>query len=261
MGKRLLAALIGIGAGLSLVGAYFGAQSAGIFLRPELVVAGGAALAFAAAVAVFALLAMDRPAYRGVRGTLWLNEEPATEFIFPFKGPDVVPLLAKPEMSIGEILARNDAAFTGRTDAADKAVTLTIKGSAKKPFAALTLQQLFLALKPFQLLHVLLVSEKNEFVGYIPGKRALVEFAGEKTDEKIGKYIVKVLDDPSKSTVLREINGVSRDDTIGDTDDARHAEAKIWANDSVQGLVIHRHLKPFGYISKVDVLRLNAGRP
>ncbi len=31
------------------------------------------------------------------------------------------------------------------------------------------------------------------------------------------------------------------------------------ANEKVQGLILHKQLKPVGFISKVDVLRINAG--
>jgi hypothetical protein len=257
--RRWLAALIGVVAGAVAFGGYIAATTAGIHVRPELVMAGGAALAFAAAVAVFSLVVMDKPSYGGAKSPIWLNEEPATEFIFPFRGENTCAMEVTPDMSFGQIMARYQDDLSPREDKPKKAITLTLKASPKgKSFSTVTLQQLFLALKPLSLQHVVLVTPKGQFVGYIPGKRALSEFAGDKTDEKIGKYIVKLLEDPGNSSVLREISGASADDTIAETDDSRHAEAKVWANEGVQGFVIHRHLKPVGYISKSDLLKLNA---
>ncbi len=261
MNRRLLAALIGLGAGVLLAGAYVALLYARVPLRPEWVVGGAAAIVFAGAVAVFALVAMDRPSYGGIRPTFPLNEEPATRFIFPFKGGDLLQIVARADMSVGEMLVRFGDAFKTPAENMTKPISLTIKGSAKKPFSTITLEQLFLALKPFNLQHVVLVNDKDDFVGYIPGRRALKEFAGDKPEEKITKFIVKVLADPSAGGVLRDIGGITRDDTINETDTARDAEGKVWANDNVHGLVVHRHLKPIGVISKVDVLRVNAGRP
>lgn len=261
MMKRLLAAVIGVGAGAVLFGAYAALLKSGIQIRPDLTLAAAAAIVFASAVAVFALIAMDRPAFRGSRATLLLNEEPATEFVFPFRGDSMAQITARPEMSLGESLARFGETFKRPPEEMTKDITLTIKGSRRAPFATVTLQQLFLTLKPFKLTHVLLTGDKDEFIGYIPGKRALKEFTADDAAEKVTKFIVKVVDNPGDSRILRDIGGASRLDTISETDDARRAEAQLWADESAQGLVVHKHLKPVGYISKVDVLRLNAGRP
>jgi len=204
---------------------------------------------------------MDRPAYGAIRPNFPLNEEPATRFIFPFRAPEILQIVARADMSVGEILVRYGDAFKLPPEQMTKPISLIVKGSAKKPFATLTLEQLFLALKPFNLLHVVLLNDKDEFVGYIPGKRALKEFGGEKPDEKITKFIVKVLANPADGGVLRDIGGITSADTINETETARDAEGKIWANENVHGLIVHRHLKPIGVISKVDVLRVNAGRP
>ena len=140
-----------------------------------------------------------------------------------------------------------------------KVIAITLKGSPKKPFATMTLQQLFAMVKPYNVEHVLLVNEKDEFIGYIPGKRALKEVGGDKAVEAIDKYLVKVLSDPETCGVLRDLGGVTREDTVAETDNAFQAQAKLWSNEKIQGLIVHKHLKPVGYISKVDVLRINAG--
>jgi hypothetical protein len=258
MRKRLIAALIGAGAGALVLGAYYALLRAGIQVRPELLVGGGAALVFAGAVAVFSLVAMDRPAFRSGVTPLLLNEDPATQYVFFFKHPGALQITAKPDASVGEMLVRFGDAFKASSAEMTKTVVLTLKGGPKKPFATVTLQQLFGTLKPFSLEHVILTNDKDELIGYIPGKRAAVEFTGDKAVAQIDKYLVQVLVDPEKCAVLRELGGVTRDDTIGADDDSLHAQAKIWANEKANGLILHRHLKPVGFISKMDVLRLNA---
>jgi hypothetical protein len=281
MGRRWLAALIGLCAGAAAFGGYLFAPAAGIHISPDMVVVAGGALAFAAAVAVFSLVVIDRPAAGGAKSPIWLNEEPATEYIAPFRGAHTASMEVTPEMPLAHIMARYQDILTPREDAPKKTITLTLRASPKdKGFSTVLLQQLFLALKPVTLQHVLLVNRKGQFIGYIPGKRAIAEFAGDRTDEKIGKYIVKLLErhddapkhldirqadgkpkNPDATTVLREIGGAAGRDTIAETDDSRHAEAKIWADESVQGFVVHNHLRPVGYISKADLLRLNVRWP
>ncbi len=259
MRRRLLAALTGMGAGALLLGAYFAALHYGVQLRPELVVAAGAAFVFAAAVALFALVAMDRPAFRSVRAALVLNEDPAKEYVFFFRGSDVLQITARPEMSVGEILVRFGDTFKEPPEQMTKSIVVTIKGSTKKPFAWMTLHRLFLMLKPYNVEHVLLMNEKDEFIGYIPGKRATKDFSGDKAMENIDKYVVQILVKPEGSAALRELGGATADDTVAETDNAFQAQAKLWANEKIPGLVLHRKLKPVGFISKVDVLRINAG--
>ena len=260
--RRWLAALIGVVAGAVAFGGYIGATYAGVRINPEIIEVAGAALAFAAAVAVFSLLIMDRPSYGAAKSPIWLNEEPATEFIFPFKGEGVMAMEVTPDMTLVQFMARYQDDLSPREDRPKKAITLTLKASPKgKSFSTVMLQQIFLALKPLSLQHALLVNPKGQFIGYIPGKRAIAEFASEKSDEKIGKYLVKLVDEPERSSILREISGASGEDTVAETDDSRHAESKVWANEGVQGFVIHRHLKPVGFISKGDLLKLNARWP
>lgn len=280
MGRRWLAALIGLCAGAAAFGGYLFATSYGYRVNPQIVEMAGAALAFAAAVAVFSLVVIDRPAAGGAKSPIWLNEEPATEYVAHFRGPHTASMEITPEMPLAHIMARYQDLLTPKNDDKIKpAITLTLRASPKdKGFSTVLLQQVFLALKPVSLQHVLLVNRKGQFIGYIPGKRAIAEFAGDRTDEKIGKYIVKLLErnddaprmldirqadadgtpkNPDPTAVLREIGGASGRDTIAENDDSRHAEAKIWKDETIRGLVVHNHLRPVGYISKDDLLRLN----
>ncbi len=235
MWKRLIAALIGVGAGLALAGAYFGARHFGVHLSPDMVVAAGAACVFAGAVAVFALVAMDRPAFRSARAALVLNEDPAKEYIFFFRGPNMLQVTARPDQSIGEIFVRFGDAFKTPPEQMRKSIVVTLKGSAKKPFMWMTLQQLFATLKPYNVEHVLLATEKDEFLGYIPGKRAVKEFTAEKAMENIEKYIVNVLVKPADCAVLRDIGGATRDDTVAESDNAFQAQAKLWRTRRCRG--------------------------
>jgi hypothetical protein len=259
MKKRLLAVAIGLGAGLVLAAAYGALLYFGIPLKPEWIIGGTASLVFAGAVAVFSLVAMDRPAFRPARAALVLNEDPAKEFVFYFRAPEMLQITAKPDMAVGEMLVRFGDAFKAGPEKMTKAISLTIKGGTKKPFATITLQQLFALLKPFNLEHVLLTNDKDEFVGYIPGKRALKEFGGDKAMEAIDKYIVKLLMNPQESAILRELGGATAEDTFDETGYAMDAQARIWANEKLTGLILHSKLKPVGFISKLDLLRINAG--
>lgn len=260
MKKGLIAALVGVGAGAVLLGAYAGLLYAGIQVRPEFVMAGTAALAFAGTVAVFSLLAMDKAHAPGSPMPILMNEVPATHFIFAFTGKSLMQVTARPEQSVGEILVRYADLFKGAPSDVEKEFVLTIKGSRRTSFDITRVQQLFGTLKPFKVAHVILMADGDEFVGYIPGKRAIKEFTGDDSATKIDKYILKVLVSPSLSGVLRELGGVAQTDVVSDADTAASAQAKVWANESIQGFVVHHHLKPAGFISKVDVLKLNAVR-
>jgi hypothetical protein len=256
MRKQLWAASIGVGAGVALLAVLALLQYA--TGRTELTVIMTGAVVFACTVAVFML---HKPAHGTARATLRLNEEPATEFIYPFRGENIAQIVARPETPLTMMLARFGDAFKRPPAELNKLIAVTLKGSKKGPFPTLTLQQLFLTLKPFRLEHVILMDANEQFVGYIPGKRAAKEFTGDNAAEKITKYIVNPVEKPDDAPALREIGGAPDADTVKDTDDARYAEAILWANEQVNGLVVKHKSRPIGYISKVDVLRLNAGRP
>jgi hypothetical protein len=260
MRKVAIAAGVGAAAGLLLTGLYAAYVFAGGTLSPQATAVIAAAIVLSCAVAMFALVVMDRPIY-GTTRTLKLNDEPAVEYIFPFRGENIAQIAARPETPLAMMLARFGDAFKKTPAEMTKDITVTLKRSTKMPFATITLQQLFLTLKPFRLEHVLLLDETDHFIGYIPGKRASKEFTGDNAADKITKYIVNVIEKPDDAAVVREIGGVPDADTVKDNDNVRYVEAMLWANESINGFVVKRKSKPFGYISKVDVLRLNAGRP
>jgi len=259
--KRLLAALIGIGAGLALFGAYIAFLRMGGQLRPDIAIVGAAAVTFSSAVGVFALMALDRPAFRGARAALKLNEDPAVEFIFPFRGQNLAQITLKPETPLAMALARFGNTFARPASEMNKAIMVTLKASRRISFPTVTLQQLFLMLKEFNLQHVLLLDDRDHFVAYLPGKRALKEFTGNDGAEKITKYIVSVLDHPENSELVHEIGGAAQSDTIKSAQDIGDAQKELWKSEAIQGLVVMKGSRPMGYISRMDVLTLHAGLP
>ncbi len=240
---------------------YFAAPYAGLHVELSLIATMAAVLAAGFSVAALTVLMADRSRFGGGRATLLLNEDPAKEYVFPFRGENVAQIVARADMPLAMVLARFGDTFRRPAAEMTKDITVTLRGSKKMPFPTITLQQLFLTLKLFKLEHVLLFSDKDEFIGYIPGKRAAKEFTGDNAAEKITKYVVNVIDKPDNAGVLREIGGAAEADTVKASDDIRYAERQLWSNESVNGLIVLKKGKPAGYISKVDVLRLNAGRP
>jgi hypothetical protein len=261
MKNSWIAPLCGVVAGAVMAGAWFGAPYVGIRVQPTTLVAIAAILAFATSTATFALLAMNRPAYGGARATLNLDEEPATEFIFPFKSENLAQIFMKPETPLAVALARFGNTFDRPASEMNKPIIVTLKASRRIPFPTTTLQQLFMVLKSFKLQHVLLLDEKDRFVAYIPGARALKDFTGDGAADRITKYIAKVLENPDGSNIVHEIGGTAQTDTVKNSQDIGDARKELWKDETVQGLVVLRKLKPIGYISKMDVLKLHAGLP
>ena len=71
---------------------------------------------------------------------------------------------------------------------------------------------------------------------------------------------------PGKTTWLcgfdvSSIGGTAQSDTIKSSQDIGDARKELWKDESVQGLVVLRKLKPVGYISRLNVLKLHAGLP
>ena len=249
-------ATIGVLAGCALAGAYFVAPYAGVHVSLESMVAAATALVFASAVAVFALLAFERLSPRNPYATTRLNEMPAARFVSLFHDPERIQIVARPDISVGEILVRHSEKFKGLPEQLGQKIVLTIRGRRRTAFNPVVLRQLFATLSPFKLEHVVLLNDPDDFVGYIPGARALKEFVGNNAETKISDVIVKALGNPSEFALLRTLSGVARDDVVSETDNIRHAAIKCYTDDAIQGLVVHKHLKPIGFISKVDVLTL-----
>ncbi|HTT98489.1 MAG TPA: hypothetical protein VMF58_10595 [Rhizomicrobium sp.] len=260
MKNSWIAPLIGAAAGLALAGVWFGAPYAGLHIQPATIVAIAAILAFATSTATFALMAFQRPAPGGdVRTSIHLDEAPATNAIFAFSDENLAQIVVKPEMPLAAALARFGATFNKPASEMNKNIIVTIKASRHKTFATATLPQLFLMLKSFKLLHVLLLDDRDRFIAYIPGARALKEFTGNDAVEKITKYITSVLENPERSEVVHELGGAAQLDTIRSSQDLGDARKELWKSEQLQGLVVMRKLKPIGYIRRLDVLDLASG--
>jgi hypothetical protein len=261
MRNSWIALLIGAAAGSVMAGAWIGAPYMGLHVQPATLVAVAAILAFATSIATFALLATNKPDHGASRATLNLDEKPATAFIFPFRSENLSQIVLKPETPLAMALARFGTTFERPSSEMSRNIMVTLKASRRMPFPTTTLQQLFLMLKSFKVQHVLLVDDKDRFVAYIPGARALKEFTGGDAADKITKYVVRVLLNPDSSEIVHEIGGNAQSDTIKTSQDVGDARKELWKDETVQGLVVLRKMKPVGYISRLDVLKLHAGLP
>jgi hypothetical protein len=261
MKNSWIAPLSGLVAGSVLAGAWFGAPYVGVHLQPATLAVIAAILAFATSTATFAFLATNKPVYGTARATLNLNEEPASEYVFPFKSANLSQIFLRPETPLAVALARFGTTFDQPSSEMKKNIIVTLRASGKIPFPTTTLQQLFKVLKSFNVQHILLLDDKDRFVAYIPGPRALKDFTGDGAADKITKYIASVLEKPETSDVVHEIGGTAQSDTIKYSQDIGDARKELWKDESVQGLVVLRKFKPIGYISRLNVLKLHAGLP
>ena len=262
MRKVALAALSGIAVALLMAGLYFSAVQAGVHLNGTEIVVAAAMLAFASSTAVFVLVALSRPTsgktpYQRTR----LNEMPAARFVSLFDDPDKLRIAARPEQSLAEILAPFDDKLKNPDQLKERKIVLVLRDSRRNSFNPVILRPLFATFQPYKLEHVVLMDHEDHFMGYIPGDRALKEFNGTNAETKIADAITKVLRDPSDNKSLRALNGITQDDTVSETDDIRQAALKLYANDAVNGLVVHKRLRPSGMITKVDLLMLTSSEP
>ena len=253
MNKVAISTAIGVGAGLALAGAYVGAPYAGVILAPATVMVSAAIVAFGASVALLTMTALGKSEKKKAPSTKRLRDLADDDFAhFPKGGLRIV---VKPDSVIEELdVVRNPSAYT------KKDIVLTIKkSSGKSVFNPILLKRLFVALKDFELfLHILLVNEHDEYIGYLPAAYARAFLIGTDAESQIVKYIVDVLANPGYSIVLREINGLSMKACISDDALVSAAEAKVTEN-HLRGLVVfkdQRNRKPLGVIYEEDLVKL-----
>ena len=255
--KGVVAALVGICAGLLLASAYYGAPYAGVQVNPTLMTMAAAVAAFAASVALLTLTALNKPAEKKPAQSRRLSELDDKTFArFPTSsaGPRLV---LKPDTVIEEWdIVRNASAAEKY---AKKEILLIIKkGGGKVQFNPVVIKNLFVKLKGFAgFLHILLVNEHDEFIGYMPAAYARAYLTDAGAESLIVKFIVDVLANPN-STVLRDIRGMARHDTIFDHNTVRDAQRKV-TDDHLYGLVIFRDKrirKPLGVIYEEDLVKL-----
>jgi hypothetical protein len=263
MKAELGALLVGVLVAVLLAAAYFAPPYLGVQVDPAKVLAVGVILTAGASLAALVYSISNRPApVHGGRITTIspLNEDPVKRFIALFNDPDAttVTVTATPGMSTSEILSRHSETLKDPEKCADKRIVFVIK-AGRKMFNPLDLKGVFEKLKAFDTFyHVLLLNEKEEFVGYIPAETAKKDFMGENGETKITKFIVDVLADPKKSETLRTMRGAAQDDTVDESIDIRAAAQKMWVNEKVQTLIVMRRNKPIGVLDKQAVLTLTA---
>jgi CBS domain-containing protein len=262
--KGVVAALIGIGAGLLLAAAYFGAPYAGLQVTPAALTLVAAIAAFCASVTLVALAAFPKPKKKKV-AEIRIRDLAGDAFErFPTDGPRPV---IRPDMLPKDIAAVRE---NGSSKYADKNIFVTIK-KGKGVFNPNVLKQIFAGLKGYgNFLHVLLVNEHDEYVGYLPAMYARSYMIGDTGETLIARYITDVLEDPSRGD-LREINssvfdgrvwkrcvGLTVRDCISEDRSVSEAMRMVTEN-HVRGLVVYkgdRVRKPIGVLWDEDLVRL-----
>jgi hypothetical protein len=254
MGKVAVSSAIGVFAGLILLGAYVAAPYAGVRLAPETVMIAVAIFVFGSTVAILAQNAfrIEKKAPQVSRRLGDLSEKDYARF--PTSG---ARLVVRPDTVIEELdIIRHPESYE------TKDVFLTIKkATGKSIFNPIVLLKLFKGLSGFKnFIHILLVNEHDEFVGYIPAGYARWDLLHASDPETlIVKYIIDVLADPRKSDRLREIKGLSVDECIFDHERVSAALKKV-SDGLFRGLVIFkdkRNRKPLGVIYAEALFQLN----
>jgi hypothetical protein len=137
-------------------------------------------------------------------------------------------------------------------------------GPAPNGFNPIPIKQLFIALKDKpNFLHVLLVDEHDEYLGYIPAFYARSHFAEENSEPAIRRYIIDVLSSASASTVLREIGGFSTEDWVSNEDKVSVAMSRM-SDRLLRGLVVlhgSHHRRPIAVVYADDLIRATTPRP
>jgi hypothetical protein len=241
--------------------AFFGAPYAGHPISAMTMTLAAAVSAFGASVALLTLTAMTRAEKKKPAATTKLRDLPANAFEhFPVGG---VRIVVKPDTAVSDFgVVRHPGDYEGRD------VFVTIKKSSNRSvFNPIVLKQLFLALKDFpNFVHILLVNEHDEYIGYVPAAYARAFMVGDDAETQIARYITDVLADPGYSSVLREIGGFSMKKHIGlavkdcIADDALVSEAlRKMTENHLRGLVVFKDLrnrKPVGVLYDEDLVRL-----
>ncbi|MDE1985305.1 MAG: hypothetical protein KGJ28_02095 [Alphaproteobacteria bacterium] len=251
--RALIAALVGAGAGLVLGGAYVAAPYAGVSLTPASVMVAAAVVVFGSSIALLTFGALAKPEKKKEPATRRLSDLGKEDFAhFPTSGARIV---LRPDSVIEELdVVRNPASYT------KKDIFVTIKkSSGKAVFNPVLIKRLFVALKDFEnFVHILLVNEHDEYVGYMPAAYARSRLVGNGAETLIVKYISDVLANPrEKSIDLREINGLSIDEKIFDSDTISAALKKT-SEGLFRGFAVFkdkRNRKPIGVIYESDLIK------
>ncbi|MBU6298081.1 MAG: hypothetical protein KGJ79_06465 [Alphaproteobacteria bacterium] len=251
----MIAALAGVGAGLALGGAYVAAPYAGVSLTPASVMVAAAVVVFGSSITLLTFGALGKQEKKKEIAARRISDLGRDDFAhFPTSGARIV---LRPDSVIEELdVVRNPSSYT------KKDVFVTIKkSSGKSVFNPVLIKNLFGALKNFEnFLHILLVNEHDEYIGYIPAAYARMRLVGPGAETLIVKYIIDVLATPrEKSIDLREINGLSIDEKIFDSDTVASALKKT-SEGLFRGFTVFkdkRNRKPIGVIYEGDLIKAN----
>jgi hypothetical protein len=251
--KGLIASLAGLGAGLVLAGAYFGAPYAGVSISPTMVMVAVAVFVFASTVTLLTHTALTAPDRKGPRPWRRIGDLGPKEYR-QFPGRALKPVL-KPDTFIDEWdLVRHTKRYE------NDEVFLTIKkAKGKLIHNPLVIQRLFRQIASFPgFEHILLVNEHDEYVGYLPAAYARLKMTGTDAESLITRYIVDVLANPKQKSIdLREIGGLSIDETISDNETVSAALQKL-SEGLFRGFVVFkdkRNRKPVGVIYEEHLYR------
>ena len=254
MNKIAISCAIGAGAGLALAGAYVCAPYAGVYLTPTAMIVSAAVVAFGSSIALLCLSVLGKTEKKLEKSSKRLSALSLEDYAhFPATG---VHIVLRPDSVIEELdVVRHPEAY------AKKDVFLTVKkSSGKTVFNPILIKRLFERLSRFEnFVHILLVNEHDEYIGYMPAGYARLRLLGEDAESLIRKYIVDVLADPKTSAALIEIGGLSKDETISDGERVADALKKA-AEGFFRGFVVFkdkRNRKPVGVIYTEDLVRLS----
>lgn len=253
--KGIVAAGVGVGAGLLMMAVYVGAPRLGVQVSPTAITLAAAVAAFCASISLLTLTALSKPEVKKVPSQRRLSDLKDGDYL---RFPRQLRIVLKPDTVIDEldIMRRTD---TYR----DRDVILVLK-KGKGVFNPVIVKKLILQLKDFQnFLHILLVDEHDEYVGYIPAFWARKEMVGGSGETLIVKYIIDVLASPyGQSIYLRDIGGLSIEDSIFDHETVAAALQRV--SGGFRGFVVCKHKslrRPSGVIYEEDLVRLNIANP
>jgi hypothetical protein len=237
--------------GTAVAGALFAAPYVGVHVSPNTLMLAAAALSVGGASAVLTSQVIAKPPRRG--GSVLMKERLAdTGLILRFPKPsESMALSIRPDTKPEFLdVVKSPEKY------ASKDIVVFLRGSKESKFNPVLLRQLFIALsRQGNFLHVILTGKNDEFVGYIPGGYARLNFAGGNGTSLLTTYVVEVFDDLSKSALLRDIGGAGQFDVISDT--AEVSELMRRMAGGYKRLVVLRngyHRKPVGTVDFSDVV-------
>jgi|GEM_PF-2217662 hypothetical protein len=264
MKKATYAIWIGVGAAVLLIASYFALVAAGVKIVPIDAMMVAAMLAFVSSATILALILLNQAEKKKEKAALTLGDLSKNSYAhFPRRGEEnVLYMVVQPDTEIDELdVIQNGEAYE------NKEIFLTIKRSrGKTVFNPILLKKLFEALKGYGgFLHMLLVNEREDYIGYLPAARVRTDFTGDAAESKISKFIIDVLDAPESSVILREIDGLSIHDCIFEHEQVVDALKRVAIN-FISGLVVFKGKgtdkgfhKPIGVIFATDLIKFVEG--